>query len=217
MQFVNIVKNVNGGIFSVSLINELYHMKVPKIGIQIVQPQKDGKYSAAKSHLDVFEANRLIRGIRSINKVKPEDIMASYKGGPDKNYPDAQGQPKIISRVFRATRKIEKQSVILSVEFLDGERGYTKNKYGQQVPGIVKPRRGGQTYLKNSISLTRDEALYVSDAIERELAAWRTVMGSDYMHHPEKYRLNYNSQTQAPQGAPAMQAYPDDFPEDLFA
>ena len=159
MQFVNIVKNVNGGIFSVSLINELYHMKVPKIGIQIVQPQKDGKYSAAKSHLDVFEANRLIRGIRTINKVKPEDIMASYKGGPDKNYPDANGNAKIISRVFRATRKMEKQSVILSVEFLDGERGYTTNKYGQQVPGIVKPKRGGQTYHLNSISLTREEEL----------------------------------------------------------
>lgn len=197
LQFVNILKNINGGIFSVALNNELFFMKSPKIGVQIVNPQKDGKHASAISYLDVMEVSKLARNIMFVDQSNPEDILTSYKGGPDKNRVGADGQPIIVSRVFRAKRNREKRSVIMSVEYLEGVRAVTTNKYGQSVPGIVKPKRGGETFLRNSVSLTRDEAIYVAGAIERELQAWRTIVGADYMRHPEKYR--FNASNDAPQ------------------
>ena len=196
LQFINVVKNINGGIFSVALMNELFFMKTPKIGVQLVQPQKDGKHAAATAHLDVFEASRLAHNILYVDPSNPDEIASSYKGGPDKNRLGADGQPMIVSRVFRAKRNREKRSVILSVEYLEGERVYATNKFGQKVPGIVKPKRGGQVFMKNSISLTRDEAIYLAKAIERELQAWRTVISADYMRNPQKYRFNGQNASQ---------------------
>ncbi len=205
LQFVNVVKNINGGIFSVALMNELFFMKTPKIGVQIVQPQKDGKHAAATAHLDIFEASRLAHNILFVNPANPDDIASSYKGGPDKNHLDANGQPVIVSRVFRAKRNREKRTIIFSVEYLEGERAYATNKFGQKVPGIVKPKRGGQTFMRNSISLTRDEAIYVATAIERELQAWRTVISADYMRNPQKYRFNGGNASQHGSGAPTSE------------
>ncbi len=185
LEVVDIVKKVGGGVWSLVITNALYHMKTPKLSIVAIQPsgrEGESKHVAAQAFIDVKEADALVRNIRTINKINPEEVLTSYKGGPDKKYDN-----RIVSRVLRVKRDLNKNAVLFSIEILEGEQSFATNKYGQKVPGIVKPKRGGETFLKNMISLTRDEALFVADMIDRELMAWRVVLGADFMRNPSKY------------------------------
>ncbi len=196
----DILKNINGGIWSVSFSNALYRLKVPKIEVRINQPAKEGsgkKCDTAATFLDVKEISTLIRRIRNIDKANPEKILESYKGGRDKNRLDENGQKKIIARIFRAKRDMNKNTVILSLELTDGEQLMVANKAGAKVPGIVKPKRGGTTYVRNSISLSKDEAYYIADMLDRELFAWRAILNGDFYRNPDKYNMGM------PNNAPA--------------
>ena len=181
---LSIPKQINGGMFVLNVENMLHHTKSPKIIVSIVNPSKDntGKNQFEKAFLDVKEAFALVRNIRNVNQADPKQVLVSYKGGVDKKRDNM-----LVSRILRFERNMEKKTIVITLSVSEGEQDYTVNKYGEQVKGVVKPKRGGTQLGRVSISLTRDEALYVADMIDKELSAWRVAINCDVFFHPDKY------------------------------
>lgn len=194
LEIFTITKRINNGMFMLKAENHLFGFKNPKILFTIIQPAQDnsGKYVSEKAFLDIQEVFKLIRGIQFYNPQLPnaDSIIKSYKGGHDKKI------NTVVSRIFHVNRKIvpnKPPMIIFSIELADGEQAYITNKYGKQIPGVVKPKRGGKTYYKGSIALNKDEAIYVASILDKEMQSWRTALNIDYMYHPDKYKVVYQN------------------------
>ena len=177
LKLLSFEKKANGEFILLEIVNELYHLKTPKLLFKLVHLEPDhlGRYIAEKAYIDVKEAGCLIRAI----KFKQEDeVFKSFKGNMDKTL------NKVVARVLSVKRK--GKLFVLSVELADGQQTFVCNKAGQKVPGAVMPV-GGHTIRQGSIALSREEILCLADMLERELTAWRTVLNMDYLYHPEKY------------------------------
>ena len=209
LEIFNIVKRINGGMFAIKGENLLFGFRSPKIVITIVNPASDksGRYESERAFLDVPEVYKLIHGLQFRNPQNPEaPILKSFKGNFDKKL------QMVVSRVFSVQPKGEYTN--MSIELVEGEQSTAKNKAGETVPGIVRPKRGGQAIRRGSFGLSKDEVRYVAKALENELAAWRVAMNIDFMNNPQKYDFRNNqrgnaSQPPVPQDVPPV---PQDIP-----
>ena len=192
LDVVKFVKTVNGNISALSIENALYHLNTPKFSVSITATATDSQnqdasggksYNTAHAFIDVDEAVVLMYQLRSNIPQSMKNVFNSYKGGSDKKFNN-----QIISRVFHVKHNPDLNNFIFIVEIMEGEQGYAINKSGIKVPGIVKPKHGGKSFMRNSFSLNKDEALYCSYMLEFELQAWRTIINSEFYRHPEKFQ-----------------------------
>lgn len=208
-----IKRQKTGAVFSIIVDNALYGLDKPKITFTIIQPEKE----PARFFADIPEVMKLLNcAYRRRNGAT--EIFRSYKGGHDKK------RNCIVARVLNVGVKLDNNGhewFSFAVENCEGVQSYAENKYGQKVPGIVKPKQGGTQFSRNFITLTYDEFMYVIDSIKMELQAWRCAINYDLMKNPNDYRWHGNSnqqqpipQNNAPQGGPPMMS--DAVDEDLL-
>ena len=192
LEICSITKKINNGMFMLKAENALVRMKTPKISISLIQPpaQNDttGKYQVAKFYADQTEINKMIYRFYYGNGASPE-LLKSYKGGMDKKL------GIIVARILSVTITKNANGTIyykIVVENVEGEQGYVLNKYNQQVPGTVKPKRGGKQLSRCSISLSHEEMFYFVECLKMEFQAWRTALNVDYYYHPERFNYQNN-------------------------
>ena len=195
LEICSITKKINNGMFMLKADNALIRMKTPKIPITIIQPPPQGdttgKYQVAKFFADQQEIFKLIHHFYYGNGQSPE-LLKSYKGGMDKKL------GCVVARIFSVTTKTNSNGSLMyvfTIENVEGEQGYILNKYNQQVPGVVKPKRGGQKFSRCSIGLSHEEMYYFLESIKMELQAWRSALNLDFYYHPEHFN-NQNNQQQ---------------------
>lgn len=193
---ISLVKRINGGVFSLDVDNALFGMKKPKMVFTVVQPGKDesGKYVAARFFADVPDVVGLINHVYRRKIGVATDLFKSYKGGRNtkKNCTEAR-----VMNVSVKTGSNGMEYFTFAIENCEGEQVITKNKFGEDVNGVVKPKRGGECFARNSIGLSKDEMYYVVDMLKSELQAWRTVVNTDMFYHPDRYRFNAGSEGQS--------------------
>ena len=203
LEIFRLTKKLNKGNRTVNslMVENLLFYKSPKILFNIVHPSNDNmtKYVPTKAFLDVPEVYELIYGINFIrNQNNPEEVMQSYKGGYNKE------RDMVEARIFSARRKGD--LTIIQIDCREGEQVYVENKFGEKVPGVVKPKSGSQSFEKGSIALTKAEARYLANSLDNELKAWRVALNMDFMRNPQKYNNFQNNQGQG-QGQRQNQSY----------
>lgn len=192
LEIFNITKKIKGKMYMLKAENMLMtgNNMSPKICFTLVNPPPEGatsnKHIFSKNFIDVKEALLLINHVYRGNG-EDADLLKSFKGSHDKQL------NKIVSRVLTVTKKVTDAGKVyftFTSDTADGEQVYVQNSKGEQVPGIVKAKAGGEKISHCSVGLTRDEMLYVVDMLRMELQAWRTTLCTDAFYHPEKYRYN---------------------------
>lgn len=194
LEICSITKRINNGMFMLKAENALVRMKTPKISLSVIQPppQNDttGKYQVAKFYADQTEIYRMIHHFFYGNGASPE-LLKSYKGGMDKKL------GVIVARIFSVVITKNNSGATyykFTIENVEGEQSYTTNKYNQQVPGVVKPKRGGTVFSRCSISISHEEMFYFIECLKMEFQAWRNALNVDYYYHPEHFYQNNQQQ-----------------------
>lgn len=200
--FKNVLRTRDGSIYALTLSQDFYFMRSPKLIISITNQTRQGsdggsKSKYAKMYLDVDKDGvSLIRKLRqgvAHNRSSQErmELCKYYKGGKD--YKRKYGVD-VISRIF--TMSAEKGRIFLKIEISKGEQKQTRNKSGQSVPGVVKPA-GGSPIETVSYALSEDAALDLAFMLEKEYAAWRCALNTDFLYHPQKYSYRPDTQPEA--------------------
>lgn len=194
-KIATVLKRINGAIFAINLFNAMFGMNEPKVLVVMSQPGKDntGKNETAKFYLsweDVIALTRKAYYQPALNSNGVIDLLRLYKGGFDDK------RQCVMSRVFRAYIKQGSNGqplYMFETENMEGEQAYTTNKYGKQVNGVVKPKKGGQSFGRASIGLNQDEFFNIIDALKLECIAYRTAICNDMLVNPAKYNWTGNN------------------------
>lgn len=198
----DVLRTRDGNIFALNVMQDFYFMNSPKFIFSITNQsshdsENGNKSRYAKMYLDaVKDGIPLIRKLKqgvSHNRSSQEhlELCKFYKGGKD--YRHRYGVD-VISRIF--TMYAENGRIILKIEISKGEQKQTRNKSGQSVPGVVKPA-GGSPIETVSYALSEDAALNLAFMLEKEFAAWRCALNTDFLYYPKKYSYHPSAQPEA--------------------
>lgn len=200
--FNSILRTRDGGIYGLNVTQNFYFMRSPKLFVTITNPPaKDsttGKGRYAKVFLDMTEVIGLIRKLKAGVAHNRSDqgkmeLCKIYKGGRDNK---RRFGVDIVSRIF--TVYAEKGRIFMKIELSKGTQAMTKNKFGQSVPGVVRPA-GGPALETVSFALNEDTALNFAFMLDKEYAAWRAALNLDFLYHQDKYA--YHGENRKPQEA----------------
>lgn len=193
-KIATVLKRINGAIFAINLFNAMFGMNEPKVLVVMSQPGKDttGKNEIAKFYLgweDVIALTRKAYYQPAPNANGVVELLKLYKGGYENK------RQCVVARVFRAYIKQGSNGqplYMFETENMEGDQTYTTNKYGQQVNGVVKPKKSGKSFGRTSIGLNQDEFFNIIDALKLECIAYRTAICNDMMVNPAKYNWTGN-------------------------
>lgn len=213
-RFINLIKKIKNGVFSMNVENALQGLRKPKMVMTLVQPapaDANENYRSARFFIGVEDIIKITEALMKIKPTseQPTMLFQGYQGGFNEN----KKRNCIEARVLRITTKLyNKQgqmipSYTFMIENCEGEQKTISNGTGQQVAGTVSPAKGGKVFAKNSFGATREEAVYIATMMRIELQAWRNAVNTEMLFYPDRYRFHYdNQQGKAQSQPPAVNA-----------
>ena len=192
-RFINIVKMMEGGVFSFNVDNALLSgLRDPKLVVTAVQPAPEDaneKYQASKFYLSVKDALDIQEAIMHTSPTDQEQkLFQGYQGG----YNGKAGRECIEARVLTLGVNVVNGKTYYKfvVENCKGVQSTVRNSAGEEVPGIVEPATGNDAkiFAKCCFTATKEEAVYIATMLNMEIQAWRNAINVAMYFRPNSFR-----------------------------